>query len=136
MWPQPCIVRSSILVAAADELHANWIHNSCTGKGADAVLLAEDETGLLGFISCAVQRDTTARLGRTVGTIVLVAAAERARGGGVGFAVTMAALKWFREQGCDIVEVGTQVRNITASRLYQRCGFGLVGSSISLRRLL
>lgn len=120
----------------ADELHAAWVHNSCTGKAADAVLLAEDKTGLLGFVSCSVQRDTTERLGRTVGTIALVAAAEHAQGRGVGYATTMAALEWFGQQGCEIVEVGTQVRNIPASRLYQKCGFRLVGSSISLRRLL
>ena len=120
----------------ADALHATWLQNSCTGKAADAVVLAGDDTGLLGFVTCALQRDTQARLGRMVGTIVLVASAERARGRGVGLATTMAALEWFRQQGCEIVEVGTQLRNIAASRLYQKCGFRLVGSSVSLRYLL
>ena len=114
----------------ADELHATWVHNSCTGKAADAVLIAEDEGGLLGFVSCSLQQDAAQSLGRTVGTIVLVAVAERARGRGVGYATTLAALEWFRQQGCEVVEVGTQLRNIPASRLYQKCGFGLVGSSI------
>lgn len=122
--------------ALADELHATWMHNSCVGEAADAVLLAEDEDGLLGFVSCSLQRDTAPLLGQTVGTIVLVAVAERARGRGVGYSTTLAALEWFREQGCEIVEVGTQLRNIPASRLYQKCGFGLVSSSISLRRLI
>ena len=120
----------------ADDLHAAWMRNSCTSNTADAVLLAEDQTGLLSFVSCSLQPDTMQCLGRTVGTIALVASAERARGRGVGYATTMAALEWFREQGCGIVEVVTQLRNIPASRLYQKCGFGLVGSSISLRRLL
>jgi len=120
----------------ADELHATWLRNSCNGRAADAVVLAEDQTGLLGFVTCSVQRDTAESLGRLVGTIVLVASAERARGLGVGFAATMAALEWFRQQGCEIVEVGTQLRNIPASRLYQKCGFRMVGSSLSLRRLL
>jgi dTDP-4-amino-4,6-dideoxy-D-galactose acyltransferase len=119
----------------ADELHATWLRNSCAGKAADAVVLAEDETGLLGFVTCALQRDT-AHLGRMVGTIVLVASAAHARGRGVGFATTMTALEWFRQQGCEIVEVGTQLRNIGASRLYQKCGFRIVGSCISLRHLL
>lgn len=120
----------------ANELHATWIHNSCTGKAADAVLLAEDESGLLGFVTCSLKRETTPRTSRLSGTIVLVATAERARGRGVGYATTMAALKWFRGQGCEHITVGTQLRNIPASRLYQRCGFSLVGSSISLRGLL
>jgi dTDP-4-amino-4,6-dideoxy-D-galactose acyltransferase len=126
----------SITKSRADELHATWLRNSCTGKAADAVILAEDAAGLLGFVTCAVRRDTADRLGRTVGTIVLVAAAARARGRGVGYAMTMAALEWFRQQGCKIVEVGTQLRNLTASRLYQRCGFRLAGSSVSLRLLI
>jgi dTDP-4-amino-4,6-dideoxy-D-galactose acyltransferase len=121
--------------ARADELHATWLRNSCAGEAADAVLVAEDEMGLLGFVTCTVQKDS-ADLGRLVGTIVLVAAAPAARGRGVGYATTMAALAWFREQGCEIVEVGTQLRNIAASRLYQKCGFRLIGSSLSLRQLL
>jgi dTDP-4-amino-4,6-dideoxy-D-galactose acyltransferase len=122
--------------AQADQLHAVWLDNSCTGKTADAVIVAEDPTGLLGFVTCSLQPDSAARLGRKIGSIVLVAVAERARGLGVGHATTMAALEWFRQQDCDLVEVGTQLRNIAASRLYQKCGFRMVGSSISLRRLL
>lgn len=119
----------------ADDLHAAWIRSFCVRHEAGVVLVADDNSGLLGFVSCSLQPDT-ARLGRTVGTIGMVATAERARGRGVGYATTMAALQWFREQGCEIVEAETQLRNIAAWRLYQKCGFGLVGSSISLRRLL
>jgi ribosomal protein S18 acetylase RimI-like enzyme len=52
----------------------------------------------------------------------------------VAKALTYSALDWFRDQGVDIVEVGTQLRNIAASRLYESCGFRLVASSLSLRR--
>ena len=117
----------------ADRLHAEWIRNSCLGKAADTVLLAEDTDGLLGYVTCATRRTPDEK---TKGTIVLVASAAHARGRGVGYATTMAALEWFREQGCETVEVGTQLSNITASRLYQKCGFRLVGSSISLRIIL
>ena len=119
----------------AGELHATWLHNSCTGKAADAVVLAEDHTGLLGFMTCALQRDTR-KLGRMVGTVVMVASAERARGRGVAYATLMAAIDWFREQGCEIVDIGTQVRNIPCTGLLQKCDFRLVGASISLRRVL
>jgi dTDP-4-amino-4,6-dideoxy-D-galactose acyltransferase len=119
----------------AGELHATWLHNSCTGKAADAVVLAEDHTGLLGFMTCALQRDTR-KLGRIVGTVVMVASAEHARGRGVAHATLMAAIEWFREQRCEIVDTGTQGRNIPCVRLLQKCGFRLAGSSISLRRLL
>ena len=126
----------SVKPERADELHAAWVRNSCEGRAADAVLLAEDEEGLLGFVTCKLQQDTSKHLGRMVGTIVLVAIVVRARGMGVGQAITMAALEWFRAQGTAIVEVGTQLRNIPAARLYQKCGFALVGSSVSFRRLL
>ena len=119
----------------AGELHATWLHNSCTGQAADAVVLAEDHTGLLGLMTCALQRDTR-KLGRMVGTVVMAASAEYARGRGVAYATLMAAIDWLREQGCGIVDVGTQVRNIPCMALLQKCGFRLVGSSISLRRLL
>jgi len=120
----------------ADQLHAEWIRNSCKGTAADVVFLAENEQHLLGFITCKVQRDTHKRFGQTIGTIVLVGCDENARCRGVGRALTMASLNWFKEQGCDVVEVGTQLRNLPASRLYQKCGFRLVGSSASLRIVL
>ena len=126
----------AISAARANELHSVWLRNSCEGHAADAVILAEDEEGLLGYVTCKLQRDTQVHLGTLIGTIVLVATAERARKQGVARAATLAALDWFREQGTGIVEVGTQLRNIPASRLYESCGFRLVGSSISLRKVL
>lgn len=120
----------------AGELHATWLRSSCTGKAADAVMLAEDNTGLLGFMTCALQPDTHKQLGRMIGTVVMAASTEAARGRGVAYATLMAALDWFREQGCEIVDSGTQVRNIPSLGLFQKCGFRIVGSSISLRRLL
>lgn len=119
----------------ADELHAEWLRDSCAGRAVDAVILAEDEKGLAGFVTCKLQRDTASHLGKLIGTIVLVATARRARGRGIARATTLAALEWFRAQSVEIVEVGTQLRNIPASRVYQSCGFRLVGSSISLRKL-
>jgi dTDP-4-amino-4,6-dideoxy-D-galactose acyltransferase len=119
----------------ADELHANWLRNSCAGTAADAVLIAEDQSGLLGFVTCNLSGGDDKNCVRT-GTIALVASAESARGHGVAYELTMAALEWFRGKDCQIVEVGTQLSNIPASRLYQKCGFRLKATSISLRRLL
>jgi dTDP-4-amino-4,6-dideoxy-D-galactose acyltransferase len=121
----------------ADELHANWVRNSCEGKAADAMLIAEDWSGLLGFVTCKLPSDIARNsYNSRPGTIVLVAAAPRARGRRVGYSLTMAALEWFRRSGCETVEVGTQLSNIPASRLYQMCGFRLRATSVSLRRLL
>jgi len=121
----------------ADELHATWVRNSCEGKAADTVLIAEDQSGLLGFVTCKLPADKACNSsGSRAGTIVLVATAKQARNRRVGHNLTMAALEWFRNNGCDSVEVGTQLSNIPASRLYQMCGFRLKATSVSLRRLL
>ncbi len=125
----PCIPK-----AVADELHAVWLENSCLGKAADAVVVAAENGRILGYVTCKIDRQTTEYLGRTIGTIVLVATAADARGRGVARAITCGTLDWFRSQGVDTVEVGTQLRNIPASRLYESCGFRLVASSLSLRR--
>ena len=121
----------------ADELHAAWARNSCEGKAADAVLIAEDQSGLLGFVTCKLPKAVgrNSHNSRT-GTIALVAVAPHARSRRVGYSLTMAALEWFRSHGCEAVEVGTQLSNIPASRLYQACGFRLKATSVSLRRML
>ena len=119
----------------ADALHAAWLRDSCLGKSADAVLLAESEGNLLGFTSCAVQHDTPGRLGRKVGTVLMVASAEHARGRGVAHATMMAATQWMRRKGCDVVEGGTQVCNVPSARMFRRCGFSYIGASASLRRV-
>ena len=118
----------------ADELHANWLRNSCEGKGADAVIIAEDDQGLLGFASCLVQRDTW-RLGRLVGTILMAASAERARGRGVAHATMLSATDFLHRQGCEVIEGGTQVRNTPSARLFRRCGYVMASASMSLRKI-
>lgn len=120
--------------AVADELYAVWLENSCLGVAADGVIVAAEGNRILGFVTCKIDCQTTEYLDLTIGTIALVATVADARGRGVAQATTYAALDWFREQGVDIVEVGTQLRNIPASRLYEACGFRLVASSLSLRK--
>jgi dTDP-4-amino-4,6-dideoxy-D-galactose acyltransferase len=121
---------------AADELHAVWLRNSCAGTAADAVVVAEDQHGPVGYITCTVAKDTVKVLGGGIGTIVLVATDHRARGRGVATAMTEFAMRWFSERGCSAVEVGTQLANIAASRLYESCGFRVAGSYLTLRRWL
>ncbi len=119
---------------AADKLHAMWLENSCLGKAADDVVVASKKGRVLGYVTCRINRQVERYLGLRVGTIVLVATAVEARRQGVARAASFGALRWFREQGVDIVEVGTQFRNIPASNLYQSCGFKLVAVSTTLRK--
>jgi len=126
----------SIPTDRANELHANWLRNSCSGKAADAVILAEENQNLLGFVTCKIHKQTKEYLHKTIGTIVLVATSMKARGRGIARATTLESLKWFKNHDVDIVDVGTQIANIPASRLYESCGFRLIASSLSLRKLI
>jgi dTDP-4-amino-4,6-dideoxy-D-galactose acyltransferase len=118
----------------ADRIYENWIRNSLRGIGADVVIVGEAEGRLAGFVTCRVDERSGRILGLSVGTIALVAVDGRARGKGVGTAMMLEALRWFREHGAAVVEVGTQLRNIPSSRVYERMGFRLVASSLSLRK--
>jgi dTDP-4-amino-4,6-dideoxy-D-galactose acyltransferase len=100
--------------AAAAELYAIWVRQSCAGQ-ADAVHVAADASGACGFLTCVLRGD--------VGQIGLVAVEARARGRGLGAALVDAGLRWFADHGATQVEVVTQGRNIVAQRLYQRAGF-------------
>jgi len=93
-------------------LYETWTRRSLEGW-ADAVLLAEDDSGVGGYITCHKQ-------GWRIG---LVAVSNRSRGEGIGRTLVGRALEWFRAQGAPEVFVSTQGRNARAVRLYQRCGF-------------
>lgn len=119
----------------ADRVNETWVANSCRGH-ADAVLVACDGDRVLGYVTCKIDHDSAPLLGTSFGTIVMVATAPQAQGGGVARAATRAALDWFRSQDVRIVEVGTQLRNVPAGRLYETCGFRLVGVSLTFRKVL
>ncbi|MEZ4441047.1 MAG: GNAT family N-acetyltransferase [Polyangiaceae bacterium] len=101
----------------ADDLYAQWVDNSLTGR-ADEVLVVRDEGTAIGFITC--------RLFSERGVIELVGASPSSRGRGVGLALVAGAVSWFHRHGATVVDVGTQVSNVAACRVYQRAGFASV----------
>jgi dTDP-4-amino-4,6-dideoxy-D-galactose acyltransferase len=107
---------ANIPLAKSDALYQRWIEVSLEGY-ADAVLVAQDDQGATGYVSC--HRNDAERCG----TIGLVGVVERARGRSVGRRLVEGALGWFLSQGMRRVSVVTQGRNVAAQRLYQRCGF-------------
>lgn len=121
---------------AADRVNETWLANSCSGKIADMVLVAASGNRVLGYVTCKIDRDTKPTLGISFGSIVMVATARQAQGRGVATGITRAALDWFRSMDVRIVEVGTQLRNVPAGRLYEGCGFRLASVSLTLRRVL
>jgi dTDP-4-amino-4,6-dideoxy-D-galactose acyltransferase len=126
----------AILSEKADKLHAEWLRNSCSGSVADKVIVSALDNNILGFVTCKIDRLSTQYLGLSIGTIVLVGVINNASGMGVGKEMTKFALEWFKRNNVGIVEVGTQLSNIRASRLYESCGFKLVNSNISFRKLI
>lgn len=120
----------------ADTLHEQWVRNSCTGSAADAVLVARHDGKVLGFVTVKLDSELARRGGMRLATIVLVATAESARGMGIGRLLTLAAVRWALSQRAGIIQVGTQLRNVPAGRLYESCGFKLVATSLTLRALL
>lgn len=102
--------------ARCDALYEAWIERSCEGY-ADVVLVAETRGRLVGYVTCHLQDS------EPCGRIGLIGVDPDARGRGVGQMLVDYAVDWFAEHGVGSVDVVTQGRNISAQRLYQRCGF-------------
>lgn len=92
-----------------------WTKQNC-GGAADRVLVVREEKAV-GYVTC--HADAATGWGR----IGLIAVAESARGKGVGARLVNGALAWATEEKLKGMTVVTQGRNLTAQRLYQRCGF-------------
>ena len=126
----------SIAPTRAATVYRTWAAACCEGSAADVVLLAEADDQLAGFVACRMQDDTAVHLDRATGTIPLIATSDRFRGQGVGATLVVAAGAWFAGRNAGAVEIGTQLRNVPAARLYERCGFRLVGGSLSFRLMV
>lgn len=115
----------------ADRVKQAWTRNCCLGEAADAVIVGESGGRVAGYVSCRMEKNRPG-----VGTVILVATAEWARGKGVARAMAYRSLDWFLEQGVTIVEVGTQLTNAPAACLYQTIGFRFSRASVTLRKWL
>ena len=102
--------------ARCDELYDIWITKS-VGGWADQVVVAEVDGTTAGYVTCHRRADH--------GEIGLVGVSGAHRGGGLGMAMTTAALHWFNDCGLSRVSVVTQGRNAAGLRLYQRVGFAV-----------
>lgn len=120
---------------SADRFHEVWIENSCRGL-VDAVMVAEKDGKAIGFITCKINSSFQQETGIKFGSIVLVATDRGKRGKGVAAGLLNYVLDWFKSEKVNIVEVGTQIRNIPASRLYEKAGFRLQETSFFFRRCL
>lgn len=114
----------------ADRVNECWTRNCCLGIAAEAVVVAQEEGRVASYVTCQADRQAS------IGIIILVATAVWARGRGAARRASSAALHWFGGQGLEAVEVGTQLRNIPAARLYEGLGFRLTRTSLTFRKVL
>ena len=85
------------------------------------MLMAEDESGMLGFTVPGASRDADAT--SEVGEVRTMFAAPAAWGRGVGHALMTAALDDLRERGYSEATVWSFADNERANRFYERHGF-------------
>ena len=108
----------------SDELHRKWIVNCCKGL-TDEVLVAVSDDKTLGFITCKVKGPK--------GIIDMVGVSKDMQKRGIGAMLVNAAREWFKNR-VDVVEVGTQNRNIPGMKLYINAGFMPVSSKLTFHR--
>jgi ribosomal protein S18 acetylase RimI-like enzyme len=126
----------SIAPDTARGVYREWAIACATGAAADYVAVAMAGEHVGGFVACRLATDAAVHFGRPTSTIALIAAASDVRGQGVGPLLVGAARDWSRAHDVETLEVGTPVRNLTAARLYERCGFRLVASSFTFRMVI
>jgi dTDP-4-amino-4,6-dideoxy-D-galactose acyltransferase len=102
-------------VEKAESLYNIWIERSVSGEIASEVLVAVQESNVIGMI--------TLKLKDNVGDIGLIAVDTNKRGLGIGKSLLINAIDYFRKNGIDKVTVVTQGRNIAACKTYESLGF-------------
>ncbi|MCY3833455.1 MAG: GNAT family N-acetyltransferase [Chloroflexi bacterium] len=101
----------------ASLMYQIWLEKSLTAGFADHVVVAESSGRAVGFITIHLDKPSGE------GNIGLVGVAEAARGKGCASGMLRHASQWLAARGRDCLNVVTQGSNVSAQRLYQRCGF-------------
>lgn len=99
-----------------------WVANLLAGRG--DLVLVEGQTTPVGFVACTFDP------ARRVAQIDLIAVAEEARGSGVGRRLVEAVCGRYASRA-DALEVGTQLANLGAIRLYEACGCRFARSALT-----
>lgn len=102
---------------SASLMYQIWLEKSLAAGFADHVVVAESNGRAVGFITIHLDKPPGE------GNIGLVGVAGAARGKGCASGMLHHASRWLAARGRDCLNVVTQGRNVSAQRLYQRCGF-------------
>ena len=110
-----------------DALYIKWLENSCGGR-AEIVLVYEENGNILGYIACNKRKN--------IGIIDLIAVSGRAKRKGIGKALVNAAQNYFKKKNFEWMEVKTELGNIGALNLYNKCGFRLEWAGLNINKWL
>lgn len=99
--------------AGADLLKETWVRNSLSGR-ADAVLVAQVDGQVAGFVTCMVNSDAA--------VIDLIAVGPSCQGQGIGTRLVQGALAHYTGRKA-LMRVGTQDTNTHSLALYEGQGF-------------
>lgn len=109
--------------AKASHMYQIWLEKSLAADYADTVVVTEIAGRAVGFAACHLQETGEANIG-------LVGVSDSARGRGCAGGMLVHLGQWLSERGINGLNVVTQGRNLSAQRLYQRCG--MVTRSVEL----
>jgi dTDP-4-amino-4,6-dideoxy-D-galactose acyltransferase len=98
-----------------ESLYTLWIQKSLTGEMADAVLIAQSENTIEGFVTLKKKEQH--------GQIGLIAVAPEAQGKGIGSKLMQAADYWYWQNNLKTCSVVTQLKNTGACKLYEKNGY-------------
>lgn len=108
--------------AAADELKAAWAGNFFRGQRGEAMIVAEHEGRIIGFLQLLALKD-----GSLIIDLIAVDTSFRKRGAARAMIAHAAASRDPRS----IIQVGTQLANQPSLRLYQGLGFRVISGGFS-----
>lgn len=121
---------------AYEEEARGYARRARRGEPDFAVFVAEEEGRPVGYIVVGVDRRTEELFGFPWGRIISLAVHPDFWGRGIGSALVAEGLRWMRERGAKYAEVSTDQNNVAAIRAYEKNGFRVVYSGLTLSQFL
>lgn len=118
----------------ADAFYEKLVESFVEQNG-NTVLVARMGNRIAGFVVGVKDEKLSRYLSKDLGYLWLIAVAENFTGRGVGSVLIREFLDAFSRKVC-LIEIGTQINNYTALRLYQRNNFKVVSSLITFHKWL
>ncbi len=120
------------LSSRASDLYAEWIRNSCSGKLADHIAVAESDGRVIGYATMKYHGDHDGLCNARIGQLGLGAMMPEFRNRGLVSDLVIHNLEWLDRHQADYVYVGTQGNNIPPQRLWLRVGFKPATTALAL----